>query len=346
MFGLYVAGNAKPCATGMVLLNHPRLSGRCSLLQSLPVLSDCSKLLDLSQVAPNERTTVWKRQVETIFPGMSVDHMPDVTQGEIQLVRMGPGTLCSVRSSAATVRYRPARSARPAQVSLMLQTEGGTRLMQRDRSCDVLEGEIGLLDEAEPFVLSGSNVSQLVFLRMPRAVVACRHPYLMKRMAVAWEPQHAGAGLVRAALVSIMAALPHLTERQRSSALASFVHMLGVLEPDPVESASGWRVKAALDLIEAHFSNPELSAGDVALAQRISRRRLDSMLVAATGLSITAHIWNRRLQQAAQDLSDPRYSEWNVSSIGYANGFSHPAHFTRAFKARYGTTPRQYRQVL
>jgi AraC-like DNA-binding protein len=225
----------------------------------------------------------------------------------------------------------------------MMQTEGGTRLSQGDRWCEVPEGEIGLLDETEPFVLSGSSDSQIVFLRMPRAAVASRHPALMRQMAVGWDPQHAGARLVCAALTTIMAALPHLNERQRSSALISFVHMLGVLESEPTEAASRWRVNAAADFIEAHFCNPELSAGEVALAQRISRRRLDAILIAATGSSISAQIWSRRLHQAAQDLLDRRYGDRSVSSIGYANGFNHPAHFTRAFKARYGATPQQYR---
>lgn len=312
----------------------------------LPLLSSSSKLLDLSQVAPHERTATWKGQVQTIFPGMSVDCMPEVIQGEIQLVKMGAGALCSVRSSAATARYRPTRSSRTPQISLMMQIQGGTRLIQGDRTCEVFEGRISLLDEAEPFVLSGSGVSQIVFLRLPRAGVASRHPNLMRQMAVTWDPQHAGASLLCAALTNIIAVLPHLTERQRSSALSSFVHMLGVLEPDPGEGAWQWRIKAAADFIEVHFSDSELNAEDVSLAQRISRRRLDSILVAATGSSISAHIWQRRLQQSAQDLLDPRYSDRSVSSIGYANGFSYPAHFTRAFKARYGATPQQYRLGL
>lgn len=316
------------------------------LVQPLPILSAYPKLLDITQVAPNDRAMIWKGQVASIFPGMSVDDMPDVSEGEIQLVRMGAGALWSVRSSETTVRYRPTRSTRSPQISLMLQAEGATSLRQGDRSCEVMQGGISLLDEAEPFVLSGSASSQILFLRMPRLAVASRHPDLMRKMGMAWEAREAGSSLIRAALMNVIAALPHLTDRQCSSALTSVVHMLGVLEPEPQQAAASWRVKAAFDFIELHYSNPELHAEDVARAQRISRRRLDSLLVSCTGRSITAHIRNRRLEQAAHDLRDPRYRDRNVSHIGYANGFSHPAHFARAFKERYDSSPLRFRSGM
>jgi AraC-like DNA-binding protein len=225
----------------------------------------------------------------------------------------------------------------------MFQISGETCLVQEERCCEVSEGEISLLDEARPFVLSGSRSGQIMFLRMPRQAVMRRHPQLSKNTAVCFAEDNPAAKYIHKALLNLLAVLPHLTDRQRGSALMGFGHLLGVLEPDPRGDSSSWRVKEALEFIELNFSNPDVRAADVASAQRISRRRLDSILFESTGLPITAQIWAQRLEQAAMDLRDPLRSHWSVSQVGYSNGFSSPAHFSRAFKERYGAGPLQFR---
>ena len=101
----------------------------------------------------------------------------------------------------------------------------------------------------------------------------------------------------------------------------------------------------ALDFIELNLSIPGLTAEQVAQAQHISRRRLDQLMRDALGLSITGQIWNRRLQRAADDLRDTRWAGASISQIAFANGFEDPAHFARAFKRRFETTPGQWRAL-
>lgn len=311
---------------------------------SYPELSDRSRILDLSHFAPQTRTLAWKGRVETIFPGLSVESISNANHGEVRLMQTDGGAVCSIKSSPAIVRYRPEPRGQSEQISVMLQVIGTTELIQKGRSCEVAKGHISMLDETEPFVLNGPSDSEIVFLRLPRSAVASRHPRLLHRMATTWDPEHPGAHLVRTVFSDMIATLPTLATHQRGAVLSSFLQLLGVLEPE-AERSTGWRVQAALQYIEAHFYDPELCAEDVASAQRISRRRLDSVMVEATGMSIAAQVWNRRLEQAANDLRNPRYGDRSIAHIGHSNGFSHPAHFTRAFKARYLATPQQYRQA-
>ena len=51
----------------------------------------------------------------------------------------------------------------------------------------------------------------------------------------------------------------------------------------------------------------------------------------------------RRLARAREDLTD---SDLPVSTIAHRWGFSDPSHFTRSFKARYGSSPREYRTAV
>ena len=58
---------------------------------------------------------------------------------------------------------------------------------------------------------------------------------------------------------------------------------------------------------------------------------------------MAGRIWERRLQQAATDLVDPDRAALAVSQIGFAAGFEDAAHFSRAFKKRFGHTPSEWR---
>jgi AraC-like DNA-binding protein len=127
--------------------------------------------------------------------------------------------------------------------------------------------------------------------------------------------------------------------------LAAVIQLLGALrvEPQADNSGAGWRVRAALAFIEGSLADPELTATKVADAQAVSRRRLDQIMVEATGESLSSQIWLRRLEQAAADLRDARFAAKTVTQIAFGAGFEDVAHFTRAFKRRYRVPPRDWR---
>jgi hypothetical protein len=52
----------------------------------------------------------------------------------------------------------------------------------------------------------------------------------------------------------------------------------------------------------------------------------------------------RRLDRSAGYLVDPKYERLSISEISFACGFSDPAHFSRTFKARFATSPKDYRK--
>jgi AraC-like DNA-binding protein len=87
-----------------------------------------------------------------------------------------------------------------------------------------------------------------------------------------------------------------------------------------------------------------LTANRTAAAQHISRRHLDDIMVAATGHSLSAGIRLRRLEQAANDMLDARFTAHTITQIAFAAGFEDIAHFTRAFKRQYHMPPREWRR--
>jgi AraC-like DNA-binding protein len=305
-------------------------------------------MVDLSGVQESLRAAAWRRSAQSCFPGLSVRDLRDNPAfGMIAGAPFGAGHLWIVLSPAVQVSYDP-RGANDAQIfSVMLQIKGST-LARQGRRCGLLDpGELCVIDSFVPFELEVVGLaSQFMILQMPRHAVIGRHPYLEHRTAEVFDRDETGTSLLRNVLLSLVDSAHLLQSDQRGAALAAVIQLLGAAKmPRPPQSEGvGWRVKAALALIDTELADPELDASRIADAQGISRRRLDEIMVAQVGASLTARIWLRRLDQAASDLLDERFAAKTVTQIAFAAGFEDAAHFTRAFKRRYGCTPRAWRR--
>jgi AraC-like DNA-binding protein len=313
-----------------------------------PFLPQVTPLLDLAGVEMDRRAGLWARTATSCFPGLTIDHMPaDAPVGQIQSVPMGGGSLWSILSAPVSASFAPVGGPEDprASISLLLQVEGAMLIGQNHRSCRLAAGDICLVDERFPFTLQGEVRNHIVFLRMPRRAVLGRHPYVEHLTARLFDSGDPGVQLLRDTLMRTVETASELREEQRGSVLAAMIHLLGAaMAPRGAERDEvHWRVRAALAFIETHLGDADLSAEQVAQAQGVSRRRLDQVLARALGRSVTAQIWTRRLEQAASDLTDPRYQGQAVAQIAFANGFEDAAHFSRAFKGRFGRTPRDWR---
>ncbi len=234
---------------------------------------------------------------------------------------------------------------RAPNVSLMMQMSGSMVVSQNHRACELAAGDMCLIDERFPFHLQSRVSNEIVFLRMPRRAVLGRHPYLEHRTAGLLDFDDPGVELLRETLARTAQAASRLREEQRGSVLGAMVQLLGAATASRAVQLDdvGWRVRAALAFIETNLGDGGLDADHVAHAQGISRRRLDQLLLRSLGLSVTGQIWKRRLEQAAADLADPRYEVLTVSQIAFGAGFEDAAHFSRAFKLKFGCSPRDWR---
>ncbi|MDQ1922750.1 GlxA family transcriptional regulator [Massilia pseudoviolaceinigra] len=116
-------------------------------------------------------------------------------------------------------------------------------------------------------------------------------------------------------------------ERQRVALQARF----GALQPKLTE---------AVTLMEANIEEP-LSTDDIANLVGISRRQLERLFKQYLGSLPSRYYLELRLQRARQLLLDTHYS---IVQVGLMCGFSSGSHFSTAFGALFGNTPREERQ--
>jgi transcriptional regulator GlxA family with amidase domain len=116
-------------------------------------------------------------------------------------------------------------------------------------------------------------------------------------------------------------------ERQRVALQARF----GVLQPKLTE---------AVTLMEANIEEP-LSTDEIAQLAGVSRRQLERLFKQYLGSLPSRYYLELRLQRARQLLLDTNYS---IVQVGLMCGFSSGSHFSTAFGALFGNTPREERQ--
>jgi AraC-like DNA-binding protein len=94
--------------------------------------------------------------------------------------------------------------------------------------------------------------------------------------------------------------------------------------------------------IDQRLADPALGPGEVAAAFGISTRYLHR-LFEREHETVAQYIRDRRLERCRLLLLDPRLSGHTILMLAYGCGFGDLSGFNRAFRAKYGMTPRQLR---
>ncbi|MDR3507563.1 MAG: helix-turn-helix domain-containing protein [Caulobacteraceae bacterium] len=95
--------------------------------------------------------------------------------------------------------------------------------------------------------------------------------------------------------------------------------------------------------IETMLSDPELTLAKVAEEDGVSPRYLQKLFASADD-SFSRYLLARRLERCRGDLVSPLCAQLSISQICFRWGFNGSAHFSRAFRDRFGVSPRDYRK--
>jgi len=112
----------------------------------------------------------------------------------------------------------------------------------------------------------------------------------------------------------------------------------------PVSQLTAYHREQIKSLARSRLGDPEFGVSEIARRLRLSPSTLHRAW-AGEACSLSDWIWAQRLDGARRDLCDSALAARSVSEIAYAWGFSDAAHFSRAFRARFGRAPREMRPL-
>jgi AraC-like DNA-binding protein len=120
---------------------------------------------------------------------------------------------------------------------------------------------------------------------------------------------------------------------------------LAVARPVPQAriSAEDALRQRGVEEIEKRLGSGEVAVAELCLALGVPKRRLFAAFRPDGG--VQAYVMTERLKRARNALSDLERAE-PIGNIAHRLGFSDAPHLSRAFRQRYGMTPRDYRRLV
>jgi AraC-like DNA-binding protein len=142
------------------------------------------------------------------------------------------------------------------------------------------------------------------------------------------QPGSGAANFVEHAIVDLLLAV--IAERTDES-----------LPAESTEAGTRLRIR---DFVLRRLPDTELGPQRIAGEFGISTRYLHR-LFESEDTSVATFIRQERLKKAAGDLADPTLRHLDVKTIAARSGFAGADQFRRAFKSKYGVSPREFRRI-
>lgn len=312
-------------------------------------------VFDTASVPPESRAGFWADVLCSLYAQCRVRPAdPDTYRGTVRHCVV-PGLEASViRSAALHASHEDGRTARDDEVAyyLAMQLEGRVTLRQHDRELVLRPGDVTVWTNAQPFAFFSDAAFCSAQFKLPghrmRRVLPDIDRLLCHPLgeALAWlrrcllplvdEVCGAPGDVDKSAEEAVMHAAFELIAEGLSACVAR-----AAPARRPLATYHLHRIKHAID---QRLHDPALNVGILARDLGISATHLHRVFK-SEATTAARYILERRLQACASDLGSPQHRLRTITEIAVRHGFGSSSHFSRAFRARFGMTPQQWRRA-
>ena len=304
-----------------------------------------------SDMLVGNRRTAWRGVISNLYAHLDIDIEPKENfSARICRRIIGETELTEVAADSEHARRTPRHIARALSDSCiyLLVRRGHLSVAQFGRECTIGPGEFTLLHLDHPYLFSHAERVEKIGLKMPTHLLRLREATLAQQCAV---PRTATNGIARlaASYVSGLCGEDLSPDDAASHSLSRIATDLLCLSYESIDATAlpdETAVRAALRrrceaYLAANCSDGDLDPAGIASAMGISVRYLHQCFE-PTGTTVMQTLKEQRLARCFADLSDRR-CKLSIAEIAVRNGFRNVSHFNEAFRAQYGTTPREAR---
>ena len=303
------------------------------------------------RIPPGDREAIWREVIARQY--MLLDVEPDdpaSMHAEIVAHRL-PSTVATFCTTP--MRYRRTRSHSQARnadsFTLAVSLYGGFRFFNGGQQREFAAGDALLLHNENPGTIEVRSNRPTMTLRINGPMLRAVAGDIDERVATKLEGDNLPLKLAVGYLASIvqndssdpaldMIVNAHLVDLI-AFALSPRGEARGPARDDAIQTA---RFTAIRDDILAGLGQRDLSAEILARRHGVSERYV-YLLFERRGLSLGQYITEQRLKRALAMLIDPSRHQMKISDIAFAAGFADLTTFNRAFRRRYGDSPRDVR---
>jgi AraC family transcriptional activator of tynA and feaB len=299
---------------------------------------------DIAALPEREQFSYWHEVICQAFVPLTPHRTLDEEgfAAKVETRRLAGMNRARLRSRPQRTDHGPREVARTdgAYYFVNLQLAGRCITTVEDRTTVVRRGEIVVVDTAEPYFFHLDRPWQMLSFRVPHAALDAalrgRRPDLGRPVTAT------GAGAAVRALMPALWSLDAATAGAGELVDSFATAVAAATTNTSTDTAPPGVTRAAiLAHVERHLADRDLTVTGVCRRFAISPRTLHNLFSDAD-TSFAATVRNLRLERAAAALADPGTAA-TVLEIAAAHGFDDPTAFSRAFRRRFGVSPREVR---
>jgi AraC family transcriptional activator of tynA and feaB len=230
---------------------------------------------------------------------------------------------------------------------VITQLAGLRRYCQDGKVAVLKKGDATLIDSGRPWSSDCPGDCARLYLRVPRLLMQSR--LRLNEIPVARRISgESGLGALLFHLsTSLYRQTEELTREEGAAAIEAYLHILAACVGTTKRVPAGTSRMIELNVlmlkyIDAHLTETTLSPTEIAAALNLSVRHVHR-LFSRQGSTVADWIRAQRLRHCRSDLADLQLRAKSITEIAFFWGFNDSAHFSRAFKQRFGICPRVFR---
>lgn len=223
---------------------------------------------------------------------------------------------------------------------------GNYQLEQHGREAFLRPGDMAIYDATQPHRIYCPHHFSKLIVSIPRKILRERIAGVEHCTALPISGKE-GVGTVVSRFICATANQVDLINTDDFSALSEhFLDLLtlGLTSVRPhnyyLSRSRSVSLRVVKSFIDQHLSNAGMDATMVATGVRLSPRYINE-LFSDEESSLMRYVWNKRLENCRKDMLNPACKHYRISDIAFRWGFNNLSHFSRAFKLKFGMSPRE-----
>ncbi|AKK03692.1 AraC-like ligand-binding domain-containing protein [Corynebacterium epidermidicanis] len=287
----------------------------------------------------------WRSAASSYFGRLQVS-APDAAgfRAQLRVANLGEVMLFDMHTPAHHVSRSPADidEHNIPYCKLSLQLAGHSTLTQDGRTATLTPGDLALYVSQRPYELDYQCEQRTLVVFFPQRLLTAT-PAQISALTAKPISKNDGLGRVAIPLFEQLATNIDILDGAHAEALVrSALNMLiSVFANEIPNEPSNLLFRQATAYIDQHLADPDLSPTTIATALFVSVRHLHAQF-SREGLTAAAYIRGRRLSRIRDDLTNPQFISEPIQAIAARHGLIDASHFSRAFKAEFGESPKAY----
>jgi AraC-like DNA-binding protein len=314
-----------------------------------------NQVLTTDSVKPGQRLEYWVDMICSTYVQLECEApSADDFSGSIVSNRLPGLDISLVRSAPQRVTRTPRSIAHSADdyFIVSLQTRGRGVISQDGRDALLSPGDFAMYDSTRPYVLQFDGQFEEIVLRLRRDQL-CSLVRDTDKLTATTVSGRQGAGhllirmieTLRSEVDSLLPASAAAVSNGVVNLLVAGLQSLPACQKAELSTMSAYHVARIRQRIDERLRDPALTIESIADELGLSVSHLHRLFKGEPN-SPSHYLWGRRLDACSRELLDPRRTRASLAEIAFSWGFNDAAHFSRAFRERFGCSPKQWRQQL